>query len=148
MASIFPFEAVCARMTAPDWRAAVRAGGQLLVAQGAATPQYVDGMIRTVEEFGPYVVLAPGMALPHSRPEDGALKTGFSLITLATPVAFGVPENDPVDIVISFAAVDKNAHVEALRVLASMLTDEPRLAAIRDAVTDAELFASVAVSDS
>jgi len=100
-----------------------------------------------VEEFGPYVVLIPGMALPHSRPEDGALKAGFSLITLATPVAFGVPENDPVDLVISFAAVDKVAHVEALRALTGLLADEPRLALIRAARTDEELLAAVGAPD-
>ncbi len=108
-------------VTAQTWQEAVRAVGRLLVAAGAAEPCYIDAMLRTVEELGPYVVLAPGLALPHARPEDGALEVGFAAITLAKGVNFGNPDNDPVRLVIAFCAPDPNSHLHSLTQLARRL---------------------------
>ena len=46
------------------------------------------------------------------RPEEGVKKTGFALVTLKTPLAFNHEDNDPVDILITMAAVDANTHQE------------------------------------
>ncbi|MGO2773658.1 MAG: PTS sugar transporter subunit IIA, partial [Brachybacterium tyrofermentans] len=43
---------------AQDWRAAIRRSGDLLVSVDATTSSYTDAMIRTVEEHGPYIVIA------------------------------------------------------------------------------------------
>lgn len=118
-----------------DWRAAVRRAGALLVTAGAAQERYVDAMIRTVEELGPYVVLAPGIAIPHARPEDGAVAVGISVLVLGTPVEFGARDNDPVDLVFGFATPDAEAHTAALQALATFLEDEDNVAALRDAGT-------------
>lgn len=117
-------EAVATGVPAHDWQSAVRAAGQLLVDTQAARPEYVLAMLRTVEELGPYVVLMPGLALPHARPEDGALEVGFSAITLAEPVAFGNPDNDPVWLVVAFCAPNHDAHIQSLAHLARRL-EEP-----------------------
>ena len=42
---------------------------------------YVDGIIASVKELGPYIVIADGIAMPHTRPEQGAIGIGCSLIT-------------------------------------------------------------------
>ena len=83
---------VCAE--AGDWREAVKLSGGLLVASGAAEEGYISAMVRTVEELGAYAVIAPGVAIPHARPEDGAKKVGLSLAVLSEPVEFGSKEND------------------------------------------------------
>jgi PTS system ascorbate-specific IIA component len=119
--------------TAGDWKEAVRIGGNLLVEAGAVTPEYVDAMISFTEELGPYVVIAPGLAIPHARPDAGVIEVGFSLVTLATPVAFGMPENDPVKVLFSFGAPDSEAHVEALREVATLCSDEEVFRAIYEA---------------
>lgn len=116
-----------------DWRQAVRLGGKLLVNAGAAKPEYIDAMVRCVEELGPYIVIAPGLAIPHARPEEGALKTCFSLVTLKTPVEFGNPDNDPVNVLFSFSATDKNAHIEALRQMCTLCSDEETFRKIQEA---------------
>ncbi|MCZ7538302.1 MAG: PTS sugar transporter subunit IIA [Acidimicrobiia bacterium] len=112
--------------TAADWRAAVRLAGDALVASGATTPAYTDEMVATVEQLGPYIVLAPGIALAHSRPSPAVLRAGISLVTLVEPVRFGHRENDPVRLVIGLAAVDEEAHITALATLAEFLSDETR----------------------
>ena len=63
-----PDDGVQLGATAADWRAAVQLAGAALAATGAAAPEYADEMIRMIEEHGPYVVIAPGLALAHARP--------------------------------------------------------------------------------
>ncbi|MGI1690430.1 BglG family transcription antiterminator [Thermoanaerobacter uzonensis] len=109
---------------AKDWEEAVKIGGELLVKNGFAEPQYVDAMINTVKEIGPYIVIAPGIAMPHARPEAGAKKIGMSLITLKNSVNFGNKENDPVKIVVSLCAIDHSSHLKALSELVELLGDE------------------------
>lgn len=125
---------------AADWRMALRLGGQLLVDAGGVEPRYVDAMIQMMLDLGPYVVIAPGLALGHARPEAGVLRTCFSLVTLRTPVEFGVPENDPVDVIFSFGAPDKNAHLDALRQMAALCSDEESMRAIRVATHPSEVI--------
>ena len=78
--------------------------------------------------------------MPHARPENGVLQTGFSLVTLEQPVAFGHQENDPVDIVIGFAAVNKTSHILALKEIAAYLGKEPFVQSIRASKTTSELI--------
>ncbi|TDC53663.1 PTS sugar transporter subunit IIA [Actinomadura sp. KC345] len=132
-----PEEAVAVGVAAGDWRAAIRAAGDLLVATGAATPAYGDEMIQTVVEHGPYIVLAPGLALAHSRPSPSVLRTGLSWAGLAAPVEFGSKANDPVRLVIGLAAVDHDAHSGALARLARMLADADRMRALHEATSAA-----------
>lgn len=116
-----------------DWEGAVRAGGQLLLEAHKCTPGYIDAMVRTVNEMGPYMVLAPGLALAHARPEDGVHQVGLSLVTLKTPINFCSAANDPVEVVISFCAVDRESHVDMLKALALFLREEDNLSLLREA---------------
>jgi mannitol/fructose-specific phosphotransferase system IIA component (Ntr-type) len=141
LADLLTRETIELQATAQDWREAVRIGGNLLVGVAAVTPEYVNAMIRFTEELGPYVVIAPGLAIPHARPEEGVIELGFSLVTLATPVAFGMPENDPVEVLFSFGAPDKEAHIEALREVATLCCDQDTFQAIRQAERIEEVLA-------
>lgn len=104
--------AILLQAEAADWRQAVRLGVDLLVAAGVVELRYFQAIMDGVAQHGPYFVLAPGLAMPHGRPEEGVLKTGFALVTLKTPVCFGDEENDPIDILITLAAVDARVHQE------------------------------------
>jgi ascorbate PTS system EIIA or EIIAB component len=107
----------------PDWRAAIRAACHPLVEARAFEQRYEDACVASIETQGPYIVLAPGIALAHARPEDGVATLGLGVAVLAIPVFFGHPENDPVDIVLAFGSPDKNAHVGLLSALARRLAD-------------------------
>jgi PTS system ascorbate-specific IIA component len=77
-------------------------------------------MIAVCQELGPYIAIAPGIAIPHARPEDGAKSFGLSLLVVKQGVEFG-SHNDPVYLVLSFATPDKESHLEFLRQLATLL---------------------------
>ena len=123
-----------------SWEEAIEIGVGLLCKAGAAEPRYYDAIIRTTDELGPYYVIAPGIAMPHARPELGAKSTGFSLVTLSEPVAFGHADNDPVNIVLCICA--KTAQDLNERVIMEAVTlfdSEESMRKLRVAKTEAEL---------
>jgi len=115
---------IAVNINALSWEEAVECSGRLMVDTGLTQKYYIEAMINTIKSLGPYCVIAPGIAMPHARPEDGVIQTGFSLITLAQPVEFGNKANDPVDIVIGLAALDKKTHLTALKEIATYLSDD------------------------
>ncbi len=138
--SLISIDAVSLGVVADDWRAAVRAAGALLVDAGVTAPEYTDAMIATVETHGPYIVLTPGFALPHARPDDSVHRTGLSFARLAAPVEFGAGDNDPVTIVMALAAADSDQHQDALAALAGILADPDRRTRLDTAGTPAEVI--------
>lgn len=110
------------RIRAHDWRAAVRVVVHPLVEAGAAGEGYPERCIAIAEEHGPYMVLAPGIALAHARPEDGALRVGLCAALLEPPVEFGHPDNDPVDVLFGFTAPDSDRHTGLIAALARALS--------------------------
>ncbi|MFA5612321.1 MAG: PTS sugar transporter subunit IIA [Anaerolineaceae bacterium] len=123
-----------------DWEDAVREAGRLLVEDEAVEPRFVQAMIEVVKEFGPYIVLAPGFAMPHAKAEAGSIKTSLSLITLAEPVEFGNPENDPVYVVAALTAKDHDEHIGALSQLADVLANDGVVEEIAAAETEDEIL--------
>ncbi len=131
---------VATQVPAQNWEDAVRAVGALLVADDAVEPRFVDAMIAVAKEFGPYIVVAPGIALPHARPEDGVKRASIGMITLAHPVEFGNEENDPVSLVLALAAVDNKQHIQGLAELAAILGDDDAVSRLRSAESAEELL--------
>ncbi len=120
---------------AADWRAAVRIAGDVLARAGIATPDYADEMIRMIEEHGPYVVIAPGLALAHARPGPAVLSDGLAIVTLASPVDFGHPHNDPVSVVLGLAIATADEHLAAVAELANVFNDSSAITDLAAATT-------------
>src|ERR1700712_660449 len=115
--------AVLVHATAPDWQSAVLLAGAALEASGAVTAEYGPRMVAMVEQFGAYIVIAPGLALAHARPGDDVLKAGMAVVTLAEPVVFGHPYNDPVSIVLGLSVVTADEHVTGIAELANVFNE-------------------------
>ena len=112
------------RYPAETWEDVIRHGGQLMVDAGFTEPTYTEAMIDVVRDMGPYIVLAPGLAMPHARPEMGAKQVGAALVTLEKPIDFGSPENDPVSVAIFLCAPNKDEHIQLLTDIATLFEDE------------------------
>ena len=104
------------KVEAGSWEEAIRIGAGMLVEQGCAKQSYVDGIICAVKELGPYIIISEGLAMPHTRPEEGALGIGCSLITLKEPVLFD-GDDSPVKVMICFSAVDSESHMDILKMI-------------------------------
>lgn len=130
-----PDSAIDLGVHASDWRAAVRLAGNALRRSGATRDSYTERMVQVIDEFGAYIVIAPGLALAHARPGPDVLADGLSVITLATPVSFGHPHNDPVSVVIGLAAGTPEAHVHSVAELANVFNDPLAIPALASAKT-------------
>lgn len=97
------------------WQDAIRHVAQPLLDSGSITGGYVDRMIGVVDSFGPYIVLAPGVALAHAQPDGSVTRTAMSAMTVPAGVVFDHAENDPVRLVLCLAAADSTSHLDALK---------------------------------
>ncbi len=134
LTELLPRERIRLEVRASDWQDAIRQAGQLLFESGAVRFEYLEAMIKVAQELGPYIAIAPGVALPHASIEAGALQTGLSLIRLAEPVNFGNPDNDPVRLVFALAAIDHTAHITALQALAELFMSKELMQKLFEAV--------------
>jgi len=130
------------RYPAETWEDVIRHGGQLMVDAGFTDPTYTEAMIDVVRDMGPYIVLAPGLAMPHARPEMGTKQVGAALVTLEKPIDFGSPENDPVSVAIFLCAPNKDEHIQLLTDIATLFEDEEFLdAAVNfESIEDVQSF--------
>ncbi len=136
-------ENILTGVEASDWKEVGRKAGQLLVDKGSVEPEYIEAMIKNVEEMGPYIVVAPGLALFHGRPEDGVNEISLSLVTLKEGVYFGSEENDPVEIAFVLGATDKDSHLELLAQLSQVLQDQEAVDAIKEAQKPREILSII-----
>lgn len=143
LSAMLTAQTVRARVPVGSWEDAVREVTRLLLDSAAIEPRYGEAMARVLREMGPYAVIAPGIVLLHARPEDGVRRPCLAVMSLMEPVAFGHSVNDPVDLVVAFGAVDKEAHLDALQQLAEVLSDAAALAAIRRADSDGDLLTAL-----
>jgi ascorbate-specific phosphotransferase enzyme iia component len=106
--------------TAANWEEAIKIGTDLLVASGAIEPRYYDNIVSKIKEMGPYIVLAPGLAMPHARPEEGVIRTAFGLTTLAQPVDF---DGEQISVLVTLAGSDSDTHMEGIMEITQIFDD-------------------------
>jgi PTS system ascorbate-specific IIA component len=123
-ADAFGEDAILIKASVDNRSAAIELAGELLVASGKANKAYIASMLGAVEKFGPYIVIAPGIALAHGKPGDGVIETGLSLLMLESPIEFQHSQNDPVQLVFGLAATDHESHIELMAELAQFLSDQ------------------------
>lgn len=107
---------------AEDIYNAIELSGTILMENGYVKKEYVDDMVKNVKEFGSYIVIYPGIALPHYKYGDNVIKTGMSLITLKKPVFF--PNGKEVEIIIAFSSFDGKEHLNSLVDLMNIINED------------------------
>lgn len=141
LADILLPEMIALDVEAANWEEAIRAAGQLLVDNGSAESRYIESMIACVKKIGPYIVIGQGLAMPHSRAEDGVRKICLSMVRLARPVNFGSALHDPIDLVFAFGAVDSKSHLHVLYELWQVFYDAEALEKLRKCKDKVEIAA-------
>lgn len=77
--SLIENDSILLGASANNWQDAVKLGTDMLVKSGAIQAKYYDAIINCVKSMGPYIIIAPGFAMPHASPEDGVNRTAFAL---------------------------------------------------------------------
>lgn len=127
-----------------EWQEAISIAADPLLKEGYINGNYINAMISMVKKMGAYIVLAPKVAVPHARPEEGVEKLGISLLHLDQPVDFNMDsehdEDKEVKLIFILAAVDSTGHLKALKQLSKILEDEENISELIDATNARELF--------
>ena len=129
-----------------DWKEAIRANGQVLKKQGYIEDQYIDAVIACVEKYGPYIVIIPNVAMPHSTEgAPGVLKTGIGFMKVEEPVHFDPndPEKDA-RLFFMLASDDPDAHLQNITQLADLLSNDDLVNDLLSVKNDDDLLAVAA----
>lgn len=122
---------------AASWEEAIRIASAPLIDNQFINAGYITAMVDNVKKNGPYIIILPGIAIPHSQSRAGVLKTGMAVLKVNKGVIF--PENKPVRLLVVLAAADENTHLEMISELTDILIDDQVLEQIMCSETEAEL---------
>lgn len=123
-----------------SWEEAVQLSASPLLEGGEIKQSYIDGMIDSVKEHGPYIVIAPNIALPHARPETGSLKIGYSFMKVNEPVSFAEDGSADAKLFIALSCVDSETHLEMLQEIVMILSDQEKHDALFASTTKQEVL--------
>ncbi len=109
-----------------SWEDAIRASCEPLINDGSIEPCYADEIISCINEYGPYIVIAPMIALPHSQENaKGVHKTAVSFMKVERAVEFNKDDRaKDAKLFFTIASVNHEEHLKNLTQLANMLTNE------------------------
>lgn len=127
---------------ASDWKEAIRMSCETLEADGTVEANYKDDIIACVEKYGPYIVIMPDVAMPHSQEcARGVHKTAIGFMKLEKAVSFepGDPDKDA-RLFFTLASCDSDQHLNNMTRLSELLMDEEVMVALLEAKSEEDLL--------
>ena len=127
---------------AKDWEDAIRMSCRSLEADHTVDPEYAEQIVECVRKYGPYIVLMPGVAMPHSQEgARGVHSTAIGFMKLKQPVSFepGDPDKDAT-LFFTLAACDSDQHMQNMVKLSEMLMNEDLVEELKKAETPEDLL--------
>ena len=126
----------------PSWQDAIRQSCDSLVASGAVDGDYAEQVIACVEKYGPYIVVLPDLAIPHCN--EGNPSVHHSTIAFAKfsrPVLFPFPDDErSARVFFALAAADPDTHLENMKQLFDILSEDEVLQQVLEAETVEDLL--------
>lgn len=129
--------------SAKDWKDAIRMSCESLEADGTVEANYKEDIIKCVEKYGPYIVIMPDVAMPHSQENAvGVNKTAIGFMKLEKPVSFD-PEDPEKDATLFFtlASCNPEQHLDNMARLAGMMSNEELMEELKKAKGPEDLLA-------
>lgn len=134
-----------------SWRDALHECCRPLEAVGLVEPVYADVIIQNVEKNGPYIVLVPGVAMPHTTENaQGCNGTGIGFMRCTESVHFN--EEDPTpdtdaQIFFTLCSTNQDEHFANMQRLMAVLTNEEAVEKLKQATSAEDLLAIDAMVD-
>lgn len=117
------------------WEEAIQASCKPLIEDGAIESAYVDAIIANVKKYGPYIVIAPNICIPHAQEGIvGVNETAMCFMRTKNPVHFSDDPEQDARLFFVLASTDNNVHLENLSNMVGLVEDE----AIVDKLLEAE----------
>ena len=124
---------------AADWKDAIRKSAAPLEKGNFITADYKEAIIENVENLGPYICIAPHVAMPHARPEQGALKTQIAVTLFRNEITF-TRKDATAKLFITLSAADSDSHLQVLVKISELLQDADTAEKILNAADEKELY--------
>ena len=124
--------------TVTSWRSAIEVASQPLIVNRTISQNYVKAMIEAVENFGPYMVFIPNIAVVHASPSAGVIKEGLSILTLNKPIVLGDEHGVPVSCFIALATAQKESQL--FMNLISLLDDKDNVEKLLNSLSTEEIL--------
>lgn len=113
--------------TITDWREAISESCQQLLNKGIINQTYIDEIITCVEKHGPYIVILPQVAMPHSSDKsEGIFGTAIAFTKFKSPIVFESDDEEEKSASLFFTLAAKNSeeHMENIQNLSELLMTE------------------------
>ncbi len=121
-----------------NWEKAIETAAQPLIKNGKIKYGYVENIIKNIKELGPYIILLPGVAMPHARPDENVIESSLSLLKINKGVSFSEDTED-VKLMFVLAAKDSNSHIDIIEQLTELLGDDEKIEKLMNAETVEEV---------
>ena len=104
----------------------IKFAGDVFIKQGCCNNEYKKAMLNVLEKFKGIIVLDDGIAMPHARPEEGALKDRLLIMTLNKPIDFYNDDFEKVDTVIAVCSTGSDRHIELIQLVGLLIENKIR----------------------
>ncbi|HML40403.1 MAG TPA: PTS sugar transporter subunit IIA [Bellilinea sp.] len=142
LVDVFLPQNITFRQSVNSWRDAVRLASQPLVQGGMIQPEYTQAMIKIIEDYGPYMILSPGVILLHARPVDGVNEVCLSVLLLEKGINFS-EDSGPIDVAFVLGALDDTHHLNVLSQLTSLIYQPEFVDALRKSSKPSDVLRAV-----
>lgn len=128
--------------SAKDWKEAIRMSCEVLEADGTVEENYKEDIIACVEKYGPYIVIMPNVALPHSQEgAKGVHKTAISFLKLEEPVSFEEGNEEMnAQLFFTLASCNSEQHLANMCKLSELLSNEDVMKELETAENEEDLL--------
>lgn len=106
------------------WEDAVQASCKPLVDDGSIEPEYIQSIISSIKKFGPYIVIAPNICIPHAQEGEGVNETAICFMRTENPVHFSDDSEQDARLFFVLASTDNDKHMQNLMNMVSLIEDE------------------------
>lgn len=126
----------------PDlsWQDMVQMAGKPLLDDGVIAQDYIDEIIQTCLDKGPYMNIGPDIVLAHARPLPSTKKASMTLLLAKHPAALLDDAAHSARLWIFLATPDNKSHIELIQKLAVLLMDSAFLKKVFAAASKQELL--------
>lgn len=110
-----------------------------LLEQGKVEQSYLEAIKTKHREIGAYYVLAPKIAMPHARPEDGVNEASLQVTVFKNGVNLESEDNGDVYFSVTLAAMDSDSHIQTIVALSELFQNDEDVDAIIAAESEAQI---------
>jgi len=115
------------------WEDAIAASCAPLLEQGVIEQAYIDQIIESVKELGPYIVIAPDICLPHAQEGAGVNESAVCFMKTQRKVKFCDDPDEAACLFFALSSIGNDEHLKNINDVVELLDDPENMKILLDA---------------